>query len=55
MIVVAGVVLGAILGTWNAKRRGGTRLDMLQYAAATAIAFGLLGLMITLVVHRSLV
>ena len=55
MIVLAGAILGAILGAWNAKRRNGTRLDMLQYATATAIAFALIGLIITIVIHRSLV
>lgn len=55
MIVVAGAVLGAVLGVWNAKRRGGNRLDMLQYGTVTAIAFALAGLIITIMVHRSLV
>ena len=55
MIVLAGGVLGALVGVWNARRRNGTRLDMLQYGAATGIAFALIGLMITVFVHRSLV
>lgn len=55
MIVLAGAILGAILGVWNAKRRGGNRLDMLQYGTVTAIAFALAGLIITIVIHRSLV
>ena len=55
MIVLAGAILGAILGAWNAKRRGGGRLDILQYATATAIAFALIGLIITVIIHRSLV
>lgn len=55
MIVVAGAVLGALLGIGNARRRGGRGLDMLQYGTVTAIAFALVGLIITIVVHRSLV
>ena len=55
MIVLAGAVLGAILGVWNARRRGGSRLDMAQYGAATAIAFALIGLIITVMIHRQLV
>ena len=55
MIVLAGAILGALLGVWNAKRRGGRGLDMLQYGAATAIAFALAGLIITILIHRSLV
>ena len=55
MIVLAGAILGAILGVWNAKRRGGRKLDMLQYGVATSIAFTLAGLIITILIHRSLV
>ncbi|MCE8009253.1 hypothetical protein [Aestuariivita sp.] len=55
MIVLAGAILGALLGVYNAKRRGGSRLDMAQHATATAIAFALIGLIITIVIHRTLV
>jgi hypothetical protein len=55
MIIIAAAVLGAGLGVWNARRRDGTALDMLQYGAVTAIAFSLLGLIITVIVHRQLV
>ncbi len=40
-------LLGAILGVWRgiirARQLGGNRLDIIQYAIAHAIAFGLLG------------
>ena len=55
MIVLAGAILGAIVGAWNAKRRGGGRLDILQYATATAIAFALIGLIISIILHRMMV
>ena len=52
MIVIAGFVLGAALGAWTAHRRGGRRLDMLQYAAGYAIAFTLLGVFATIFIDR---
>ena len=48
MIVLAGVILGGSYGAWLAKKREGTRADMAQYAAGFGIAFGLLGLFITI-------
>lgn len=54
MIVVAGVVFGAAYGAWLARKRQGGRADMAQYAAGFAIAFGLLGLFITIFLARSL-
>jgi len=44
MIVIAAALTGGALGAWRARKRGGTGADMAQYAAAHAIAFGLLGL-----------
>ena len=55
MIVIAGAVLGAVLGALTAKKRGGSRLDMAQYAAASAIALSLAGLILTLIIHRAAV
>ncbi len=52
MIVGAGLVIGAALGALTAKRQGGRRLDMLQYAAGYAIAFMLLGLFATIFIDR---
>jgi uncharacterized protein YcfJ len=52
MIVLAGAVIGAVLGGLTAKRRGGSRWDIAQYAAAYGIAFALLGVISTIVVHR---
>jgi hypothetical protein len=52
VIVVLGLVLGAIVGAWRAHRRRGTGLDMAQWAAVHAILFGLVGLVATIVVGR---
>jgi hypothetical protein len=54
MFVIAGFVIGAALGARAALKRGGRRLDALQYGAAYGIAFGLLGLFVTLVADRML-
>ena len=52
MIVIAGALSGAAWGAYLAKAREGTRLDMAQYAAGIAIAFGLLGLFVTIFLQR---
>ncbi|MEM9247481.1 MAG: hypothetical protein AAGB05_02180 [Pseudomonadota bacterium] len=48
MIILAAVLLGAGVGTWRARARGGNGADMAQYGIAHAIAFGLLGLFVTI-------
>ncbi|GAB4386901.1 hypothetical protein [Albidovulum sp.] len=52
MIFFLATVAGAVLGWIRAKRRGGNRLDRLQYAASHAIAFAILGLFATILYHR---
>ncbi|MBL4927826.1 hypothetical protein [Fuscibacter oryzae] len=52
MIVLAGLVIGAVIGGLTAKRRGGKRLDILQYAAIYAIAFALLGMFASIFIDR---
>jgi len=52
MIVFAAFVLGAALGWIRAARRGGNRLDRLQYAAAHAIAFAVAGLFVVIALNR---
>ncbi len=52
MIVIITVLLGVIWGVMSARRRGGNAKDLAQYAAAHAIAFGLVGVIVTLIVHR---
>lgn len=55
MIMIAAALLGAFLGIRNVRKRKGSGWDMAQYAAVYAIAFSLVGLVITLIVHRSLI
>ena len=43
MLNIIGGVLGVALGLYVARRRGGNRLDMAQYAAVFAIIGFLLG------------
>ena len=54
MIVLAGLVLGVAIGAYTAKKRGGNRLDMAQYAAGYSIAFMLIGLFVTIFIERAL-
>lgn len=52
MIVIGGLVVGALLGAGVARGRGGRGLDMAQYAAGYGIAFGILGLFLTIAIAR---
>ena len=52
MIVVAFAIVGALIGGANAKRRGGTGLDIAQYAGSYALAFGIIGLFVTVFLMR---
>jgi hypothetical protein len=54
MVILAGLVLGVLIGTVTAKRRGGKTLDILQYGAGYGIAFCLVGVFLTIVLDRSL-
>lgn len=54
MVVIAGLVFGAVFGTLLARKRGGKGLDQAQYAAGFGIAFGLLGLFATIFLERIL-
>ncbi|MEL6204434.1 MAG: hypothetical protein AAFR47_03865 [Pseudomonadota bacterium] len=54
MIVIAAAVIGAGLGAWRARARGGKAADMVQYGAAHAIAFALFGLFATLAIEALL-
>lgn len=54
MIVIGGVLLGALIGALKARKHGGNTLDMLQYGAVYAILFGIVGLLATILTHRVL-
>lgn len=52
MIVIAAALIGAAIGAQNARRRQGTRFDILQYAAAYGLAFAILGVFATVILAR---
>lgn len=54
MIVIAGLLGGAIFGALLAKRRKGRSFDIAQYAVVYGIAFGLLGMIATVAIERIL-
>lgn len=54
MIVIAGALLGAALGGFNARRRNGSTADIAQYAAAYSILFALIGLLATIAIEKVL-
>ena len=47
-------VIGALIGVFNAKKRGGNRKDMAQYAAGYAMAFVIVGMILTVILDRVL-
>ena len=53
VLVLVALVLGAAVGAWRAKARGGKVLDMLQYAAAHAIPLMILAMFLTIYLDRS--
>lgn len=53
MITIVAMLLGAVWGGTLAKRRKGNRADIAQYAVVFAIAFGLLGFILTLVLEKT--
>ncbi|MDF1873373.1 hypothetical protein [Vannielia sp.] len=54
MIVLAGIVLGALLGFVRARQLKGKALDKLQYMAVYAILGALTGLLATIILERLL-
>jgi uncharacterized protein YqgC (DUF456 family) len=50
---LAGLLIGALLGLLGARRQGGKRLDLLQWAAVGAIIGGIVGLFILIFIERS--
>jgi hypothetical protein len=54
LIVIGGFFLGAVFGAVLALRRGGRKLDALQYGAGFAIFFTLIGLFLTIFLERML-
>lgn len=54
MIVFAGFLIGVIWGGLTARRRGGNRFDIFQYAIVFGIALALVGMFATIALERIL-
>lgn len=52
---LSGLIIGAIFGAIRAKMRGGKVTDLLQWGAAFAILFGLVGMFVLIFIERSYV
>jgi len=55
MDVLIVALAGALIGGFNAKRRGGNRKDIAQYAAVFAILFAVVGMILSVVLTRIIV
>ena len=53
MIVISAALIGAILGGFTARKRGGKPADIAQYAVVYAIIFAIGGLLATILTHRA--
>ncbi|MEN8894543.1 MAG: hypothetical protein ABF248_00425 [Yoonia sp.] len=47
-----GILIGALIGIFMAKRRGGTRLDLLQWGVVVAIIGAIIGLFVLVIIER---
>ena len=54
MIILISALAGIIWGAYQAKRRGGNRKDMAQYAFGYGVAFALVGLFASILIERAL-
>jgi len=52
MYILAGILIGAVIGYRRALKRGGNGLDRAQYAAVHAIVLAIVGLFLTVVLNR---
>lgn len=52
MIVLPAMVIGAFWGAMTALKRGGKRLDAMQYGAVYAIGLGLVGVLASIIIDR---
>jgi hypothetical protein len=53
LIPIFGLLFGAIIGGFQAKRRGGSTLDILQWASVYALILGTIALFIMIGIDRS--
>ncbi|MEM7732553.1 MAG: hypothetical protein AAF280_07185 [Pseudomonadota bacterium] len=52
MFVLIGAIIGAGIGALNARRRNGNRADIAQYAFVYGMGCAVLGLFVTIIIHR---
>lgn len=52
MISIIAFFIGAALGWLRATKRGGTRLDQFQYAAAHGLIFTIVAIVLSVLSHR---
>ena len=52
MIILAFALVGALIGGYSARSRGGKTLDIAQYAVSYSLAFAIIGLFITVFLLR---
>jgi hypothetical protein len=52
MASIIGFILGLLWGGWVAKKRGGNRMDIAQYAVVHGIVLGLVALLVSVLVMR---
>lgn len=52
MLIIAGALIGAVIGDRRAAKRGGSLADRVQYAAVHAILLALVGLVATIAIGR---
>ncbi|MFG6516561.1 apolipoprotein acyltransferase [Sulfitobacter sp. 1A13496] len=54
MIALGLALIGAIIGGLTARKRGGNRKDIAQYAAGYGMAFLIVGMVATVLLDRAL-
>ena len=54
ILPLAGLILGALIGAWRARARGGSRLDLVQWGAVHALIGGLAGLFLLIGISRGI-
>lgn len=54
MIALGLALIGAIIGGLTARKRGGNRKDIAQYAAGYGMAFLIVGMIATVLLDRAL-
>lgn len=52
MIVIVLAIVGAVWGGMTARKRGGNRKDIAQYAAGYGLAFTIVGMFLTVIIDR---